>query len=203
MRGLGAQGLWGKPGLIGPSSGLTAELIGAASLRAVRADTPKTTGKWYCEASLLAGAFSIVGVGNSSMNLESFVGGSLNSAGYESRSSSGGGAYASGYVNNGVPLTNLVAPNGKWMWALDADAHKFWIGIDGAWLTGNPAAGVSPGWTLTAEPVYAALSLSTGCRVRMNFGATAFTYGPPSGFLSYGAGVMLNGSDKSAFIALN
>jgi hypothetical protein len=73
------------------------------------------------------------------------------------------------------------------MMALDMDNGKIYWGVDGTWFnSGDPAAQTNPAFTGLSGAKYTALSLlDEGTTITINFGATAFSYSPPSGFLPW------------------
>jgi hypothetical protein len=74
-----------------------------------------------------------------------------------------------------------------WMFALDVQNGRLWIGWDGAWRSnGSPAAGTSPtvSGIPTTEFISPTATLYSGgaMSVTANFGCTPFSYGPPAGW---------------------
>jgi hypothetical protein len=74
------------------------------------------------------------------------------------------------------------------MLAIDIDAGKLWMGLNGTWYnSGNPAAGTNPTKssfpTGAVIPVIGNSATSTGI-VTTNFGQSGFTYTPPDDFLA-------------------
>jgi len=74
--------------------------------------------------------------------------------------------------------------------ALDMNAGKLWIAINGTWVSGNPADGSSPSVSniLTTYPgsIFPAVTQYSST-ITANFGASAFTYSIPSGFYAFNA----------------
>ena len=100
--------------------------------------TTKSTGKWYWEIKLNGStdANQTIGIGTSTNNWV----GSGDSGGIGVFVSSGGVANNSG--GTGVSSISSIAADDVMMFALDADAKKFWIGKNGTWEnSGDPAAG--------------------------------------------------------------
>jgi hypothetical protein len=73
------------------------------------------------------------------------------------------------------------------MFAIDLDSGKWWGGKNGTWYaSGDPASGTNPATTLST-PVPAMrpwISHSSNSTGSLNFGQRAFSYTPPTGFLS-------------------
>lgn len=103
------------------------------------------------------------------------------------------------YINSSTATTSYCsspsAPStGTYMFAFDADARKFWMGVNGTWYTktggsaGDPGAGTNELFgtsDITAGVVYRALiggSAVTTVSGDINFGQRAFAYTPPTGF---------------------
>lgn len=87
--------------------------------------------------------------------------------------------------NNGVAtaLASGCAANDIMMLAVDMLGGKIWFGRNGTWAEGNPATGSTASYSNLTGTLYIAQStfISTD-KQTANFGATAFTYPPPSGF---------------------
>lgn len=110
--------------------------------------------------------------------------------------SGGGNCSPTGIANSSWALTWIgnagsTGANGPtagqvWSQALDATARKFWTRVDGgAWApSGDPAAGTG-GQDVSAitGAIFAANWVkATGDIFTTNFGASAYSYTPPSGF---------------------
>jgi hypothetical protein len=92
-------------------------------------------------------------------------------------------------------VTNLTSPgtfttNDIMMFAYDGNTGKFWVGKNGTWTnSGVPSSGTNPNKTLTAGTEYWLLfNVNTGgagtAVCEMNYGQRAFSYTPPTGFIS-------------------
>jgi hypothetical protein len=67
--------------------------------------------------------------------------------------------------------------------ALDMDNGKIWVSVNGVWQnSGDPAAGTGEMFSGLAGEVGPAHGLNEYAVVKYNFGQTAFTYTPPTGF---------------------
>jgi hypothetical protein len=147
-----------------------------------------TTGKYYYEVTIGSVSNLLVGFVNAGESLNAYVGGSVNSLG----AANGGGWLG----DAGGTTTSATLVNGHvYGLAIDLGAMKAWI-LDitsgtGQWnanATANPATGVN-GCTYGAfglgftPPIYAAgTAAANGNNMTFNFGATAYTGTPPSGF---------------------
>jgi len=140
-----------------------------------------TTEKRYFElvfASASAGNI-IYGFGNASASVNNYCGSDANGWGY----------YASvGWVLNSGGAVNFYATyttGDVMMCAIDAAAGKIWFGKNGVWLSGNPATGTSPAATGLTGSLVPMISGQSAWSGTANFGATTFTYTPPSGYTGY------------------
>lgn len=101
------------------------------------------------------------------------------------------GAKASGY--GAVVSTDIM------MIAVDVDNELMWIGRNGTWLNGDPAAGTG-GFDLSTQisPPYcfAATIFYNTQEIQCNFGQTGHTYTPPSGFTSTAGSTTLRLPEK-------
>jgi hypothetical protein len=103
------------------------------------------------------------------------------------------------YINSSTASSSYCsspsAPSsGTYMFAFDADARKFWMGVNGTWYTktggsaGDPGAGTNELFgtsDITAGVVYRALiggSAVTTVSGDINFGQRSFSYTPPTGY---------------------
>lgn len=138
-----------------------------------RSSIYKTSGKWYCEINI------------------NTVGGSVNpgvALSTADMNQAGTGSYPGGpNLTNSYGYdcpTGAISVGNKIQIAVDVDAGKLWIGKENTWyLSGNPSTGANPIATFTPNSsVYFAFSIYTG-QGTANFGASAWTYTPPTGFL--------------------
>lgn len=165
-------------------SGITVDSDGRAVLLAyidncgVRADLGRSTGKYYFELHVVTRALDpFVGIANLSADRSALH---LGNAWVWQAS---GNFYKHGSaVSTGASYTS----GDVLMFAYDADAGTLWIGKNGTWVTGNPAAGTFPlatGITGSVMPALMDYSPSWTASFQANFGQSAFTYVPPTGFL--------------------
>ncbi len=160
-----------------------------------------TSGKYYWELTVDDdGANSRIfgfGVSDPSITLPT-VGTSVtanttasNSRGWVQLARSAVSAVTTGLYNNGasVNTTTRATTSGTdriFMVAYDADTGKCWMGYQGTWWTGDPAAGTSQYFTATA-PMMPVLNTFNDGSVStfppyVNFGQRPFAYTAPSGF---------------------
>lgn len=148
-----------------------------------------SSGKFYCElkATLLGANASnnAFGIGTSTAvsplaSNTSYVG-----------SNSVGWCY---WFTNGCYHNNVSSgPTTGWsngdtlMMAIDITAGKVWWGINGTWLaSGNPVTGVNPVFTGVAGTLFPILTMFNNIsQVTANFGATAYAFTPPTGFINW------------------
>lgn len=75
--------------------------------------------------------------------------------------------------------------------ALDLDTFKAWIGINNAWITGDPVAGTSPyhtwGGVLSMAPFFWTQNDGTPAVATLSGRLAEFSYLPPAGFQSWGS----------------
>jgi hypothetical protein len=88
-----------------------------------------------------------------------------------------------GVRHNGVTAISLSESVGVLMFAYDATTGSMWFGRNGAWLSGDPAAGTSPAYTGIASTVYPAVCpwVNPGAN-ELIFDPALQTYAAPSGF---------------------
>lgn len=141
----------------------------------------KSSGKPYIEITIGDISNTVVGLANGSMvGADRYVGQDTNTWGYY--------IIGSGQkVNNGSFVAyGTSATNGDVIGiAFDADNGKLFFAKNNTWQnSGDPAAGTNAAYTgLTSGPYYFAISVETVSTPNVaNFGASAFTYTPPSGF---------------------
>jgi len=145
-----------------------------AGFRSARANTGKSSGKWYWESKVTAGTSVMVGFGASTVALNNF-------AGFDSQGDS------VGYYSSGT-IYNLNANQGSKASYTTNDVIG--IALD---MTGRTMEffknGVSQGQmafpsnfndVTTAYPMVT--TNANGAQLTMNFGATAFAYTPPTGY---------------------
>jgi hypothetical protein len=156
----------------------------AASHAAVRANQGKSAGKWTIElATSIGSAASILGFGNATFSLATFLGGSANSAALQV----GGSGFSAGSITTAFSIADThIVP---YMWAFDLTAGKAWVAVNGVWFnSGDPVAGTNPiytwaGGTLTLFPACSLTNVGAPL-ITLNAGASAFTNTVPSGFNS-------------------
>ena len=161
------------------------DLIASNSLssqwRSVRATRGRSSGKYVFELKFSSSTTSLAaGFANGSASMASFLGNTSTSF---SLQGGGGGYKKSGVTTFGTAPASSTNP---YMFALDMDAGKGWIGLGDVWAnSGDPAAGTNPSFTWTAgTTIYPGASVFTvgGITVTLNAGASAFSNTVPSGF---------------------
>jgi lysophospholipase L1-like esterase len=162
------------------------DLVATSNLdgwQSVRAKDGKSANKWYWEVKSLtqaAGTNNVIGIGKSTASLASYPGGDTNGWGY----SSVGAVYTNGSpVVTGLPTWAQGDIIGV---ALDLDNGKLWFSKNGTWVqSGDPANGLNPQISGIAGTLYPMVSpYKNGNQLEANFGQTALTYTPPSGFIT-------------------
>jgi hypothetical protein len=156
--------------------------LSSNSYTAVRGTFGVSSGKWYWEMSTVSGMAvntCYMGIATNASNLQV-----SNAPGdgttYTYISYTGNKAYTSSSAYGTAWNTNgrVIGV------ALDLDAGKIWWSRDGVWqASGDPAAGTNEafsGITGTWHP-YVVFN-DTSPNLLFNFGQTAFTYTPPTGF---------------------
>jgi len=113
----------------------------------------------------------------------------------------GGTVYGYGYngingqiYHNGGPVSSFGGgPNfdvgQRVMFAFDADAGEFWVGLLGSWIfPANPATGINPSITGIASGTWFPTidMFDVGGAAEIYFSTASQTYAPPSGFSSVG-----------------
>lgn len=158
------------------SGGDLSTSIGSAATGMVRSTIGKSSGKWYWEVTPTGGSNSIIGIANSSGNLASLPGSDANGWGY---SQSGVKWHSGSFAGYGAAFTTSDVIGV----ALDMDAGTL------VFYKNNVSQGTA--YTGLTGTIYAAVGADTAANVKTastNFGASALTYSPPSG---YNAGLYL------------
>ena len=197
--------LYNSASLTFTDGGLT--VVGDGTHRIIATGMGVKTGKWYWEAKVTGTSPRTVGIAKQNTTRTNFLG----------SDSTGWGAYWDtttlylAYNGSTVTSYTVTATAGAiMMLAFDADAGKFWYGVNGTWLgSGNPATGANAGFTgigNTGVNDYSFPSVSAyggsgnaNQAPTFNFGNPPysitspytdgngygkFNYQPPSGFLS-------------------
>lgn len=159
---------------------------------AVRSTVGKSTGKWYFEVINNADGGTdgdaMWGFMRDADSLATYPGNAslgATSMGWQANATPDSVKFQNGSLG-AVTSYGDVAPGAYAAFAIDLDAGKLWVRNNAsAWAGGgDPAAGTSPTFTFTAGThLHAALAgFSASQSATANFGATAFTGTPPSGF---------------------
>jgi hypothetical protein len=146
------------------STSITSTLTGM-----VRSTIGKSSGKWYWEVTPTGGSVNIIGIANSSGTLTSYPGSDVNGFGYAQNAlkwNSSSSAYGASFTTSDVIGV-----------ALDMDAGTL------VFYKNNVSQGTA--YTGLTGTMYAAVGCDSNIGTRTsttNFGATALTYSPPSGY---------------------
>jgi hypothetical protein len=169
------------------------KLVGSTDNRHTRSTIGVTTGKWYWEIHCLAAAPNFhhgVMAGQPLVsNGADFLGSYSNEWAYWPNTAG---------VNTGYWRTNGPGPvfgdlpraaqNDVLMFALDVNAGKIWLGLNGTWFkSGAPASGtgaLSTNLPTDGTPIFPAFMQYDTSGIEINFGQRAFVYTPPTGFKS-------------------
>jgi hypothetical protein len=145
--------------------------------------------KWYAEFEMVEADNTVyVGVGNSSETAR-IAGATFTnvvvgrSAGYQNGVSYRNGTGDIWTGGSSSAYGNTFTTNDIIGVALDADTGSVWFSKNGTFQnSGNPAAGTGAAVTGLTGPFCFSMSITTTDDVRANFGQSAFTYTPPTGF---------------------
>lgn len=157
----------------------------AGSFNAVRSSASKGSGKWYVEVTLVSTVSSApavtIGIGDSSMDLNNFVGGTANSAAIYLASITF--AAVAGSITAGTyPASNTAISGDVYMMAFDFGTGNGWVGKNGAWFNGDPVAETTP-WITSISAgswfVAVALTPTSSAVVRL---AASTAYAAPTGY---------------------
>lgn len=155
-------------------SGADLTETGAAS-GVVLATVGKSSGKCYWEITV-GGNSSIVGIAQQGVDLDGFLGGAARGIGYFGPTGDVFNAASSTAYGATFTTSDVIGV------ALDMDAGKVWFSKNGTWQnSGDPATGTNPAASLSGTWFPAASNFNPSASTA-NFGATAFTYTPPTGF---------------------
>jgi hypothetical protein len=168
---------------------------GSGNFNTVRVNTPKSAGKIYVEEVFVSGQASgpgfSIGLCDGAFSKDAYLGSGGNSCMFYGPT---GQTFTSGIFAsaNGVSNSTYVA-NDRWMLAVDFTAGKVWLGKNGTWLSGDPAAGTAPWLTFTttgapvlymASTLYDGATVTTSTTVRL---PATTNYTPPSGYTTLNA----------------
>lgn len=154
----------------------------AAGWNSVRATLGKTSGKWYFEityTTVAASANAMAAVSDGASSTGSYFGGTALSYGYNA-------ALGQKYNNGSSAAYGSTWGAGDVIGvALDMDNGKVFFAKNNVWQnSGDPVAGTNAAYTGLTGTVYPGLSeIGAGDVLTVNFGASAFTYTPPTGFV--------------------
>lgn len=155
--------------------------------RTGRSDAGRASGKYYFEVRLDAGtslmSFGVVTSAHSSTSPNSNIG--FASSGWALTNTTTDGYYH----GSGTAVTTVgafvPAVGDVYGIAVDLDSGKFWAARNGAWLTGDPAAGTLAGMTDVSGTVYPAIGSAASQTFTLRLARQEFSYAPPSGFTAW------------------
>ena len=113
-----------------------------------------------------------------------------NSRGWLQTVKSSTSVYSTALLNNGSSINTTARSTTTgtriFMVAYDADTGKCWMGYEGVWWSGDPAAGTTQYFTAAAPmmPVFQPYNDGSNSSIitAVNFGQRPFAYTPPAGF---------------------
>lgn len=156
--------------------------------RGVRAIKPLSSGKYYWEitaADYAGGGSYAIGIADSGHSLTVQLGDGASGYGYIDQKGSTGGKRNNSVLaeyGNRYYAADVIGV------ALDLDNGKIWWSLNGVWqASGDPEAGTNEAYSGLSGALYPAVSLfrySQACSIIANFGASAFSYSVPSGFIA-------------------
>ena len=157
-----------------------------ASWQSVRADAPKSSGKWYFEVELKENHndFYFIGVAPQSFNLNGCCLGSNGSWGYYIKSGElrGNGNIGSQDTWCGQPFCTVGV-------AVDMDAGEIWWSMNGNWQISNSTTMGSAAFSNLSGTIYPAVSLALNhyddSHATIHACAAEMLYGPPPGFSAW------------------
>lgn len=141
----------------------------------------KASGKWYFEVTVVSNTSNliIVGVANSGASLTAFCGSDVNGWGYYAGTGqiyTGGGNFPGGSTFTNGDVIGVC---------IDATLKRAWFAKNNTYiLSGAPATNTNPSFTGLTGSLMPMISINSAGSVVANFGAVAFTYTPPSGFVA-------------------
>ena len=166
---------------------LTVTQTGSDEHSGLRAIDSADSGKWYWEVyinrdySLPPSNIIYVGIGNSSQDLNNYIGSSANSYCYQ-------GNYGRKYFDgNGVSYGDTYTEGDIIGIALDLDARKIWWSKNGVWQAGgNPATGTGEAYSgIAAGPWFPMISMRRyNDQMTARFSLSDQSYSPPDGFFA-------------------
>ncbi len=163
------------------SNGNKTAATGASGGLMARATGGRSSGLVYVEATVdTAGSGGLFGVADATASLSNYLAADTHGWAY----------YQDGRkVNNAsFPAYGSALSNGNILqMAVDFTAGKIWWGINNTWQgSGDPAAGTNAAFSgLTGTLMVAIGTASNNHQITVNWGETAFSYTPPSGFSAW------------------
>lgn len=166
---------------------------GPGGLHITRSKTSRKSGKWYVEFSHVGGSptaivwsIGIASTGYDFWTLVAYAG----RMGYDAKLSMGmssQGAFSFNSSNKFVfPAGDKPGTVGAiTQFAIDFDAQRIWVGLNGTWKTGDPGNGTSPTWNEIPDDEWwcaVAITGDNNSLITLRDTASLLAYLPPSGF---------------------
>jgi hypothetical protein len=159
------------------------------SWRTVRANTSRSSGKYYFEVDNTTNGsgngYMSCGLCNATQSLTAQIGSSTNGYGLQANNTGGASSYYNAAQTSPFGAS-FITGGQNMMVAVDFDAGKIWWGINGTWA-GDPAAGTGNTFSFTAgttlfpgASLYGTTQVITGC-----FKTADFAHSVPSGFAAW------------------
>lgn len=164
----------------------TITALGTSPTYGGRSGVGRSSGKYYFEIRLgVTGNLLGFGVATSSFTLASLIGQNTGSWGIVNTGTDGfygGSATVVTTVGSFTPAAGDI-----YGIAVDFATGGFWAARNGAWFTGDPAAGTSPGLATVSGTVYPAANMfgTTGASQTIRLARQEFAYAPPTGFTAW------------------
>lgn len=164
----------------------------------IRTDAPLPLGKVYWEVvpSATASFDSFVGVAFDTADITSGLVNDPGTCMFRSNGSTFANGFSAAYGLGGYSPSDVL------MFAADTTTGKLWLGKNGSWITGDPAADTSPAATWTPggnlHPAVGADNNAGSHSFQGRFVDAAFSYSPPSGFTKAGLAFILSGVVKDS-----
>lgn len=160
-----------------------------ASWRGVLSVTAHTTGKHYAEVQRVGTTpwAHIFGLAKPTASVEGYAGQDSDGWGLQTDNGSSAAAMLHSAAATGVTVTPQINNSGYARVAYDAATGNAWIGNETAWAGGgDPAAGTSPTFTVTAGTAMHVMGSDFGESARLRTDTADFVGTIPTGFSAWG-----------------
>lgn len=157
--------------------------------RSAKAALGRSSGKWYWEI-LLQNSFASNAILGLMDSAASIAAGNYPGLVPKSVGMRDVGSFVNGWTINAAGAIGGTDVSGTvYMFAIDIDASKVWVGKGGTWFSsGNPAGGGSQWATINSSPVFPAAGLFQVGNLRLRTLSGQMSYSPPSGFTPWAGG---------------